>query len=111
MSDEIRVFRISAGRSAVDIDVMNVRFHFYRKADGKIGYSKSKPEAQVYDASQLWVPDVMFRAAYRQAAAILTPARSKEAPITRTPAPAQPPAITLTEKATSPSQMEQMDLF
>lgn len=72
MADEIFVEKVSAGRSMVILRVMNVRFVFIRQAKGGIKLiSKSKPEARVHDPDACWVPDNMFHAACRQAAAIL----------------------------------------
>ena len=72
MADEIFVEKVSAGRDRVFMRVMNVQFVFARKPKGGIKLvSKCKPEAQVHDPGACWVPDHMFRAACRQAAAIL----------------------------------------
>lgn len=76
MADKIFVEKVSAGRDEVSLRVMNVRFVFIRKSGGGIKLvSKSKPDAQVHDPDACWVPDYIFRAAYRQAAAILNKSR------------------------------------
>lgn len=74
MVDEIFVEEVSGDRRRVCLRVMNVRFVFIRKPGGGIKLvSKSKPETRViHDPDACWVPDHMFRAACRQAAAILT---------------------------------------
>ena len=72
MAEEIIVEEVSEKRRRVALRVMNVRFVFIRKPGGGIKLvSKYKPEAQVHDPDACWVPDNMFHAACRQAAAIL----------------------------------------
>ena len=72
MAEEIIVEEVSDNRRRVSLRVMNVRFVFIRKPKGGIKLiSKCKPGAQAHDPDVCWVPDHMFRAAYRQAAAIL----------------------------------------
>jgi len=72
VAEEILVEEVSDNRRKVFLRVMNVRFVFIRKPGGGIKLvSKNKPEAQVNDPDACWVPDNMFHAACRQAAAIL----------------------------------------
>jgi len=78
VAEEILVEEVSDNRRKVFLRVMNVRFVFIRKPGGGIKLvSKIKPGAQVHDPDACWVPDHMFRAAYRQAAAILNVTRRK----------------------------------
>lgn len=73
MAEEILVEEVSDNRCRVVLRVMNVRMVFVRKlGDGIKLVSKSKPDAQVHDPDACWVPEKMFRAACRQAGAILT---------------------------------------
>ena len=73
-----RITAVNKGRTTVDIEVLNVTLHFFiRKRGGKLSFTKGKKDSQVLDPNQLWVPDILFRRAYRQAAAILTPSENK----------------------------------
>ena len=65
---EIFVEKVEPGR--VEIKVMNILFTFYFH-NGRLSYSKSKPDAQVYDPGSCWVPKKLFEKACQQAAAIL----------------------------------------
>ena len=58
--------------SRVKIRVLNVIFEFVALNSGKPRVlSRYKEGVQAVDRAQLWVPDHMYFAAYRQAAAIL----------------------------------------
>ena len=78
MAEEIFVEEVSDNRRRVSLRVMNVRFTFIRKPGGIKLISKCKPGAQVHDSDACWVPDHMFRAACRQAAAILNVTRREQ---------------------------------
>ncbi len=67
-----KVARSGKTAEIVEIEVGNVLFRFFRSKNGRIAFSKSKPGVQVYDPAQLWVPENLFKKAYRQAIAILS---------------------------------------
>lgn len=72
---EIRVEEvIRVGGRAVQAKIMagNILFCFWRKPDGKLDWTKSKPGAQIYNLTDYWVSDAMFKQACRQAGAILS---------------------------------------
>lgn len=72
---EIRVeevIRIKEKAAQVKIMVGNILFCFWRRPDGKLDWTKSKPGSQIYNPTDYWVSDVMFKQACRQAGAILS---------------------------------------
>lgn len=66
-----KVERINGKAVRVFTRAGNVVFCFYLSKEGRLAYTKSKPESQVHDPDACWVPDWIFNKIYRQAAAIL----------------------------------------
>ena len=93
---EIRVVEVRRrdGKAvSVAIDIEGILFCFYRKRGGGVSFTKSKPDAQVRDENELWVPDELFTKACRQAAAILYQSAVKHAklPLAKSAEPALNP--------------------
>lgn len=68
---EVRVEKVDREAGQVGIMVMNVLFQFWRKPDGKLNYTKSKPGSRTSSSSDMWVPAWAFKDACKQAASIL----------------------------------------
>lgn len=68
-----KVARVNGQATRVEIMAGGILFRFYLQLNGRMTYTKSKPEARIHNPSSCWVTDVIFRKVYILAAGILKP--------------------------------------
>lgn len=68
-----KVIRVNGKATRAEIMAGGILFRFCLQLNGKMTYTKSKPEARIHDPSACWVPNAIFKKVYNLAAGILKP--------------------------------------
>lgn len=86
----VEVERRSGKAVSATFGALGIRFRCYRKRGGGITVTRGKPDAQVYDKNELWVPREVFAAICRRAAGILYPSDPSAAKRGKRSSPGKP---------------------